>query len=284
MRKIIYDVGANNGDDIPYYLLKSDFVVAIEANPVLCELMEHRFQEAIRQQRLVIENCVATDTRGGGEVDFYLHKSKHVLSQLSKPANNPEDYCRQRLTARSIADIVEEHGAPHYIKIDIEGFDAALLRSLFAAGIRPPFLSAESHTLEVFQVFLEHGGYQAFKLVDGDSVSRVYQDRLIPCEATHEPVRYSFPPHSAGPFGNDIDGNWLTPENLMRLLAFAGLGWKDIHATNVEAADPSAQPHIREHLDRLIRFQDLMNYTGKRIVRSIGRRLRRLPTRIHRCF
>jgi hypothetical protein len=31
--KIIYDLGANNGDDIPYYLLKADTVVAVEANP-----------------------------------------------------------------------------------------------------------------------------------------------------------------------------------------------------------------------------------------------------------
>ena len=34
-KKVIYDIGSNNGDDIPYYLMKCDKVVAVEANPLL---------------------------------------------------------------------------------------------------------------------------------------------------------------------------------------------------------------------------------------------------------
>jgi len=33
MKKIIYDLGSGNGDNIPYYLLKSDLVIAVEAIP-----------------------------------------------------------------------------------------------------------------------------------------------------------------------------------------------------------------------------------------------------------
>ena len=33
MKKIIYDFGASDGKNIPYYLLKSDLIVAVEANP-----------------------------------------------------------------------------------------------------------------------------------------------------------------------------------------------------------------------------------------------------------
>ena len=33
MKKIIYDFGSGRGENIPYYLLKSDLVIAIEANP-----------------------------------------------------------------------------------------------------------------------------------------------------------------------------------------------------------------------------------------------------------
>ena len=42
MKKIIYDIGSNNGDDISYYLLKSDLVIAIEANPKLCDLIQKK--------------------------------------------------------------------------------------------------------------------------------------------------------------------------------------------------------------------------------------------------
>ena len=40
MKKIIYDFGANNGDNIEYYLLKSDLVIAVEANPELCDFIK----------------------------------------------------------------------------------------------------------------------------------------------------------------------------------------------------------------------------------------------------
>jgi len=45
--KVIYDFGANRGDNIPYYLMKSDRVVAIEANPVLCNIIRERFSDEI---------------------------------------------------------------------------------------------------------------------------------------------------------------------------------------------------------------------------------------------
>jgi predicted RNA methylase len=43
MKKIIYDFGANTGGSIPYYLKKADVVVAVEANPQLCAIMEDKF-------------------------------------------------------------------------------------------------------------------------------------------------------------------------------------------------------------------------------------------------
>jgi len=58
--KVIYDIGANNGDDIPYYLQKADVVVAVEANPDLCKQLRERFVESIECGRLVVENCVVT--------------------------------------------------------------------------------------------------------------------------------------------------------------------------------------------------------------------------------
>jgi hypothetical protein len=67
MTIIIYDFGANNGDDIPYYLMKADIVVAVEANPALCRSIETRFNNAIRSRQLFVENCVLT---AGTETDL----------------------------------------------------------------------------------------------------------------------------------------------------------------------------------------------------------------------
>ena len=53
-KRIIYDIGANNGDNIEYYLKKSDLVVAIEANPVLCQLITNRFSSDVKNKKLFV--------------------------------------------------------------------------------------------------------------------------------------------------------------------------------------------------------------------------------------
>jgi FkbM family methyltransferase len=251
MTKLTYDFGANNGDDIPYYLMKSDLVIAVEANPVLCRLIEDRFQCEIKSGRLVIENCVLTAEDESPEVAFYIHKHNHVLSQFPKPSpSSAEQYEKVWLPSKSATSIVMTYGSPHYVKIDIEHYDSQILRALFAKGIYPPFVSAESHSIEVFSLLVSMGRYNAFKLVDGSTVSQVYSERLI--LRGQDKVRYSFPFHSAGPFGNDVDGQWMSADNFFILLAFKGLGWKDIHATNQEAANPSAVPSRRDYFRLLI--------------------------------
>ena len=83
--RVIYDFGANNGDDLPYYLKKAERVVAVEANPALCREMEERFSAEIAEGRLRVENCVVVGEGATAEVHFYLHKRHHVLGQFPEP-------------------------------------------------------------------------------------------------------------------------------------------------------------------------------------------------------
>ena len=46
MKKIIYDFGACRGENIDYYLLKSNLVVAFEANPNNCKYIQEKFRQA----------------------------------------------------------------------------------------------------------------------------------------------------------------------------------------------------------------------------------------------
>lgn len=233
MKKIIYDFGSNNGDDLPYYLLKSDLVVAIEACPTLCETIRQRFSNEIVDNKLIVINCVATNSENDSNVDFYISRDRHGLSQFPKPDEaNLGDFEQVRLPARSAVSIIDEYGPPHYVKIDIEHYDAEILRVLFDHGIRPPFISAESHSIEVFSLLVSHGHYNAFKLVNGDEVEEFYTNRVYKSD-DGQLITHSFPRHSAGPFGEDIDGDWIDADNFYRLLAFEGLGWRDIHATNL---------------------------------------------------
>jgi hypothetical protein len=118
--------------------------------------------------------------------------------------------------------IIQEHGSPYYVKIDVENYDQELLKALFAAKIFPPFISAESHSIDVFAILVAMGNYKSFKLVDGRSVSEVYKKHLI--HVNEAKKEYSFPEHSSGPFGEDIIGDWMTAGDFFRKLAFEGLG------------------------------------------------------------
>lgn len=231
--RVIFDIGSNNGDDIPYYLLKAHKVVAVEANPILCAHIQSRFVDEILANRLFVEN-VALTSACQGPVDFYIHKQHHVLSTLTLQGSE-EDYTKVQVDTLGIDDLVRTYGIPYYAKIDIEGTDEQILESLVTSSHKPTYLSAEAHKIGVFALLSERLNYNSFKLVDGRSVPYSYRRSVVSSLFHSKPYGYSFPPHSAGPFGNDIFGEWMDKASLLKLLALQGLGWKDIH---VSAVDP----------------------------------------------
>jgi FkbM family methyltransferase len=254
-KKIIYDFGANNGDDIPYYLKKADTIVAVEANPALTMEMERKYFKEINEGRLFIENCVVTSAEISGVVPFYMHKHGHIISQFPKPAESELiNFDKVHLPSKSVADLIKRYGYPYYVKIDIEGYDHEIIRALFENGIFPEYISAESHSIEVFALLAGSHFYKSFNLIDGASVEKKYKNSLI--NTANGKEQYSFPRHSAGPFGEDIRGEWMTSQNFFQRLAYEGLGWKDIHATNRDLTNPS-------------RKVDFSNYAKAYLLRKI---------------
>lgn len=232
-RRVIYDLGANNGDDIPYYLRKADLVVAVEASPALAAGLERRFAAEIDQERVVVENCALTIDPAVEQVPFFLHRANDLLSQLPRPAPGlVGQFDEIVLPAATLAALVARHGEPHYVKIDLEGYDDVILKDLFRNGVFPPYISAEAHTVDVFCTLVAMGGYDAFKLVYGKTVGRDYAAHTIATAGGAEV--YRFPDDSAGPFGNDVPGPWMDRGQFLRYLAHVGPGWVDIHASRID--------------------------------------------------
>jgi len=232
---VIYDVGMNNGDDCAYYLKKGFAVVAMEANPALCDAASRRFEAAIAAGSLTILNLGIADFSGAAT--FYVHRTNSVLSTFVKLEDRvgytgtlPEDeFTPIQIATRRLSDVVADYGAPHYVKIDIEGFDARCLADLRRAGMMPAYISAEAHTIETYY-HLVAMGYRKFKMVAGETVQTDYAAHRIGCldggQAMHD-----FPAHSAGPFGEDVHGPWLDKDAILARWLERGKGWFDLHAT-----------------------------------------------------
>ncbi len=79
---------------------------------------------------------------------------------------------------------------------------------------------------------LKNMGYKVFNIVEGNSVSRLYKDVSI-ADYSGSIYNYSFPHHSAGPYGHDIiKSPWMKSWQMNIFLEDIKPGWKDIHASS----------------------------------------------------
>jgi FkbM family methyltransferase len=230
IEKVIYDFGANEGSNLPYYLARADRVVAVEANPKLVSLLRDRFAGEISSGHLVVEPVAVSDGTSDDH-EFYIHKKDSGWSQIDTPS---EEKIRNftKISVESVAgvDLVSKYGEPHYMKLDLEGYDSVLLRHLFSHDIRPRYLSAEFHKASVFTTIYEEGCYEWFKLVEGNrSRGSSYSTQNPGSNGRLE--RVAHPKEGAGPFGEEVPGPWVVGRNFFHALGLAGIGWRDIHAT-----------------------------------------------------
>jgi len=74
------------------------------------------------------------------------------------------------------------------------------------------------------------GKYSYYNIVEGSEVEKNYRRSKI--QIGDDLIEFTFPAHSAGPFGDDIAGGWFDSGDLFRILGYIGMGWRDIHATS----------------------------------------------------
>jgi FkbM family methyltransferase len=234
---LAYDVGMNNGDDCEYYLAKGYRVVAVEANPQLCKLASARFKPEIDEKRLLVLN-IGVGAKAG-RLPFYVHRYNSVLStfvpfkdRIGYTATlKAEEFDVISVDVRRLSDVVNFFGFPDYIKIDVEGFDAVCLRDLDLRQIYPRYLSAEAHSIDTF-CHMVAMGYSEFKIVSGGRVAEDYANHPIRL-ANGDVASFHFKSHSAGPFGEDIPGEWMTREGILEKWLKRGDGWFDLHARRI---------------------------------------------------
>lgn len=232
--RIIFDIGAHNGDDLEYYLLCAYRVIAVEANPVLAAGIRQRYERALNSGRLVVVNCAVTPKQEDGQsMTFFVHDSNDLLSTAELPSASFRHLFREiTVPSATLSQLLEEYGEPWFLKLDLEGLDAAVLDALFETKSRPRYLSVEAHTPQILDQLINQGGYNAFKLVDGASMSAMYKLRRL--RMGEKGTRHSFPYNAAGPFADDVRGRWASAARFQQRMQLEGFGWKDIHASRSE--------------------------------------------------
>ena len=193
----VYDIGFHDGEDTDLYLEQRYAVVAVEANPILVGLGAARFFGALVSDELRLLSVGIDDahvetlnipmTRGKhttvNTLSFYVNNVNSVWSSLDralgcrtkavtgKNNENVDDAACQKVDVPTVtcAALIRALGRPIYMKIDVEGRDAACVESLKQVDMsdRPPYVSVEN----LYMLDLLHDlGYDAFKAVDQRAV------------------------------------------------------------------------------------------------------------------
>lgn len=160
---LIYDVGLHNGDDTAAYLEKGYKVISIEADPVQAQKAKERFRDYINKDRLKILNIgVASEE---GEFDFYINEEKPEWNSfdLSITSRDGLPWHSIKIKALPFEKIVEQHGVPYYLKVDIEGHDYLCIRGIDKDDL-PKYMSVEVN--DVSLIFdLAKKGFTRFKII-----------------------------------------------------------------------------------------------------------------------
>jgi len=218
--KTVYDVGMHTGEDTDYYLKKGFRVVGVEANPALAQACADRFADAVASGQLTIVNKAVAET--SGTIAFYVSDQRSVWGTASLDWKIRNDAVGQTshaidVPASPFGEILDQHGTPYYLKIDIEGFDHLCIDALIGRSELPDYVSIESHATDREQTFgplrtLRDLGYGDFQIVSQEGVPT--QSPPQPSETSTNvegnAIDYTFEKGSSGMFGLDLPDHWLS--------------------------------------------------------------------------
>ncbi|WP_426415786.1 FkbM family methyltransferase [Aestuariirhabdus sp. LZHN29] len=202
---IIYDVGLNTGQDTTYYLKKGFKVVAVEADPYLCEQAIATFRDEISDGRLRVLNVGVSDNVGS--MNFYVNEhSREWSSFYSSIAGRAGHQLTEiQVPTDTLSNIINAHGVPYYLKIDIEGNDRVAVRSVLDNDYPIPYISIENGSVMLKDLAAK--GYDRFKFIQQNNVHKL-QQCMPALEGRYVDHQFEF--GASGKFGEETEGEWLS--------------------------------------------------------------------------
>jgi FkbM family methyltransferase len=235
-KDLIYDIGMHKGEDTEFYLRKGFRVVAFEADPDLIRLCRNRLKEFIAQGRLTIVEGAIIDQNaidaGRRKVQFY--KNDRISGWGTASIKWAERNARLRASSTAVevdainlVEVIQEHGMPRFMKIDIEGCDMACVNALREFRARPDYVSIESDKTSFANIKREIGvlidlGYDSFQAVEQSAIP-LSQSPYPPREGEYLAGRLE--EGSSGLFGSELEGKWKSKHAILRQYRTIVLGY-----------------------------------------------------------
>jgi FkbM family methyltransferase len=255
--RLIYDIGAHQGEDTAWYLQQGYTVIAVEANPLLAATLEKKFSQAIIEGKLKVLQVAITE-KDNETVPFFISRDNWRSSTIKTIAEREAAIVQTAdTTTATLYSLIKKYGTPHYCKIDIEGNDAAAINSLAGGTGCPLYISCEISCYSIADIHtnndllfatinaLQAAGYSTFQLIDQESLlpltaekhySRLYSmysrvrttiERITGLYSSKYNNRHLIARNRKGntdyvtaPFGEALPGVWADYETTRKYIQF----------------------------------------------------------------
>lgn len=205
----------------------------------MCNKISKQFERKVEDELLKVVNIGVSDTHD--TLTFFRNEFSEWSSfQAKSKATTQLSHNKITVPTAPLSAIIENHGTPYYVKIDIEGFELKAISTLSKKGPLPVYLSFEVNQdwLRILDL-LETLGFDGFQIV------RQGKGFLPdPPNPAREGAlwRKPFNNNQSGCFGLELSGDWLERAGMDAAMARETLdagarqargdarGWHDIHA------------------------------------------------------
>jgi FkbM family methyltransferase len=198
-QKLCFDVGANIGSRTEIFVLLGAKVVSIEPQTQCVKKLKKKFKKQGALVTIIskaVSDVIGTSKIAISSFDGYSSMSKKWISKVEKSGRFRKSVSWtewQEVETTTLDNLISEYGVPHYLKVDVEGFETNVFRGLHTAI---PYLSFEftwPETIEETNLVIDMvdalGKYE-YNYIEEDSSEWKLKDWL-----TGEELKKYFPSH-----------------------------------------------------------------------------------------